>query len=334
MRRLRRYATVGLVACLVDAAHRTNRHVRPRRRRIRGRLSAHRGAGSVARRQRRRSRRDASAADSRLSLVSRRAARRTQPLTFGRYAALADDDVWPAEIVGELRARLKYANGPLARSLSAAAFEALLERPMRAVENAEPARRPVPVARDRPRPLLRITGHVRRAGRIFGRPRLRRSDGPARRHAHRNPEAHRARPRDADSRSRVRHRACAGDSRSSIRSGSASSASIKAAWPESCSRCATATSTHSSAWTRAFNIRRSSGLPRSSPHYDELRTARSLAARRQQADGPAPAGTQSLFEEAIHSDRYWLRVAALGHADFTSYALVEGRGEGPATGGR
>src|SRR5688572_1977842 len=33
------------------------------------------------------------------------------PLRFGRYAALADDDVWPAEIAGELRAQLKYVNG-------------------------------------------------------------------------------------------------------------------------------------------------------------------------------------------------------------------------------
>ena len=134
------------------------------------------------------------------------AARRAEPVRFGRYAALADDDVWPAEIAGELRERLKYANGPLARSLSAADFEALLARPMRAVENAEPAGGSVSAARDRPRPLLRIAGHVRRAGRVSGRPRLRRSDGATRRHAHRNREAHRAGSRNADSRSRIRHR--------------------------------------------------------------------------------------------------------------------------------
>jgi hypothetical protein len=28
----------------------------------------------------------------------------------------------------------------------------------------------------------------------------------------------------------------------------------------------------------------------------------------------------------VHSERYWLRIQDLGHADFTSYALVEGRG--------
>ena len=48
--------------------------------------------------------------------------RRSQPLRFGRYAALADEDVWPSEIAGELRERLKYSNGPLARSLPAPRF--------------------------------------------------------------------------------------------------------------------------------------------------------------------------------------------------------------------
>jgi len=41
---------------------------------------------------------------------------RASPMRFGGYAALADDDVWPEEIAGELRERLKFANGPLARS--------------------------------------------------------------------------------------------------------------------------------------------------------------------------------------------------------------------------
>ncbi len=61
------------------------------------------------------------------------------PMRFGRYAALADDDVWPAEISGRARDVLKFSRGPLARSLAPAAFEALLQRPMLAAENAKPA---------------------------------------------------------------------------------------------------------------------------------------------------------------------------------------------------
>ena len=52
---------------------------------------------------------------------------------------LPDDDVWPAEISGRARDVLKFSRGPLARSLAPAAFEALLQRPMWAAENAKPA---------------------------------------------------------------------------------------------------------------------------------------------------------------------------------------------------
>jgi tetratricopeptide (TPR) repeat protein len=65
-------------------------------------------------------------------------------------------------------------------------------------------------------------------------------------------------------------------------------------------------------------------LPRSSPHYDPLALRvpwLHIEPTRNQPEGP------SLFDQAAHSDRYWLRVGAFGHADFTSYALVEGRGE-------
>jgi hypothetical protein len=70
-----------------------------------------------------------------------------------------------------------------------------------------------------------------------------------------------------------------------------------------------------------------SGLPRSLPHYDPaaLRVPWLHAASR--ADRPSRAdGAISLFDEAVHSERYWLRIADLAHADFTSYALVDGRG--------
>src|SRR5690606_773777 len=73
------------------------------------------------------------------------AARRSRPLTFGRYVALAQGDVWPTTISGPLRERLSAANGPLARSLSPERYAALLARPMRAVENAAPLAGPFPL---------------------------------------------------------------------------------------------------------------------------------------------------------------------------------------------
>ena len=59
------------------------------------------------------------------------------PMRFGRYAALADDDIWPAAIAGDLRDKLAYSRRPLARSLGPAGFKALLQRPVLAVERAE-----------------------------------------------------------------------------------------------------------------------------------------------------------------------------------------------------
>lgn len=63
----------------------------------------------------------------------------SKPIRFGRYAALADDDIWPAEISGRTHGVLKFSRGPLARSLDPAAFEALLQRPLLATENAKAA---------------------------------------------------------------------------------------------------------------------------------------------------------------------------------------------------
>jgi hypothetical protein len=50
-------------------------------------------------------------------------------MSFGRYAALADDDVWPAEISGRSRDVMKFSRGPLARSLAPAAFERCFNGP-------------------------------------------------------------------------------------------------------------------------------------------------------------------------------------------------------------
>jgi hypothetical protein len=74
-----------------------------------------------------------------------------------------------------------------------------------------------------------------------------------------------------------------------------------------------------------------SGLPRSSPHYDPLALRvpwlHAAVERNEQASGDA---VPSLFDEAVYADRYWLRIENFGHADFTSYALVEERAQLPS----
>jgi dienelactone hydrolase len=75
-----------------------------------------------------------------------------------------------------------------------------------------------------------------------------------------------------------------------------------------------------------------SGIPMASPDYDRLSLRvpwlHSMAA----AWVPQPTGSESdsLFEAALHSDRYLLLTEGMGHADYTSYALI---GDRPAMGG-
>lgn len=68
-----------------------------------------------------------------------------QPMTFGRYAELASQDIWPDAILDGARARTAFARRPLARSLEPERLAALLEQPVLAVEQAEaaPGRHPL-----------------------------------------------------------------------------------------------------------------------------------------------------------------------------------------------
>jgi hypothetical protein len=66
------------------------------------------------------------------------ASRAARPMRFGRYAELATEDLWPKEIIGDLREALTFTHGPLARSLDKKSLQALLQRPVFATENARP----------------------------------------------------------------------------------------------------------------------------------------------------------------------------------------------------
>jgi dienelactone hydrolase len=251
--------------------------------------------------------------------------RRARPLRFGDYAALADDDVWPAEIAGDARGRLKYANGPLARALSAAAFNALLERPMHAVENAAPAegRFPLlviglglyyesPIAFATLAEYLAGRGFVVATSPLVGThvaiPRLIVPDLETQ---IRDLEFVIARARElpfVDS----RRLGVIGFDQGGM-------AGVVLAMRN---RDVDAFVSMDA----GIQYPHGSGLPRSSPHYDALALRVPWLHAANRADGPPRPGVSSLFDEAVHSDRYWLRVGALDHADFTSYALVEGRG--------
>ncbi len=264
------------------------------------------------------------------------ASRRSQPLRFGRYAALADEDVWPSEIAGELRERLKYANGPLARSLPAPSFAALLERPMRAVENAEPLAGPFPLIviglglyYESPITFAATAEYL--AGRGFvvataplvgTHTAIVRLNVPDLETQIRDLEFVIARARQFPFVDQERLGVMGFDQ--------GGMAGVVLAMRN---RDVDAFVSLDS----GIQYPHPSGLPRSSPHYDAraLRVPWLHAAVQRNEQAPGGDAT-SLYDEAVHADRYWLRVEGLGHADFTSYALVEGRGEaagywGPVT---
>ena len=264
------------------------------------------------------------------------ASRRSQPVRFGRYAALADDDVWPSEIAGELRERLEYSNGPLARSLPAPGFAALLQRPMRAVENAEPLAGPFPliviglglyyespITFAATAEYLASRGFAVATAPLVGtHTAIVRLDVVDLETQMRDLEFVIARSRQFPFVDQERLGVVGFDQ--------GGMAGVVLAMRN---RDVDAFVSLDS----GIQYPHESGLPRSSPHYDprSLRVPWLHAAV--QRNEPAPsAGATSLYDEAVHADRFWLRIEGLGHADFTSYALVDGRGEasgywGPVT---
>jgi hypothetical protein len=250
-----------------------------------------------------------------------------QPMQFGRYAQLATDDVWPEDIAPGLRQRLQFANGPLARSLSKTSYSALLARPVRAVENAAPLAGPFPLiviglGLYYESPITFATTAEYLAGRGFvvataplvgTRTALVRLDVTDLETQMRDLELVIARARQFSFVDAERLGVLGFDQ--------GGMAGVVLAMRN---RDVDAFVSLDS----GIQYPHASGLPRSSPHYDPLALRIPWLHAASRADGPPRTdGAKSLFDEAVHSERYWLRIADLGHADFTSYALVEGRGE-------
>jgi hypothetical protein len=70
-----------------------------------------------------------------------------------------------------------------------------------------------------------------------------------------------------------------------------------------------------------------SGLPQASPNYDAaaLRVPWRYAAQPQLVARPEDPGVKSLFDTAVHSNRYLLVTEGMRHVDFTTYGLIGGR---------
>jgi len=251
---------------------------------------------------------------------------RAQPMRFGRYAELADDDIWPDEIAGDLHQRLKFANGPLARSLNETSYATLLARPMRAVENAAPLAGPFPLIviglglyYESPITFAATAEYLAGRGFVVATAPL---VGTHTALVKLDVEDLETQVRDLELViARARQFSFVDPERLGVIGfDQGGMAGVVLAMRN---RDVDAFVSLDS----GIQYPHPSGLPRSSPHYDPLALRVPWLHAASRADGPPRTdGARSLFDDAMHSERYWLRIRDLGHADFTSYALVEDRG--------
>jgi pimeloyl-ACP methyl ester carboxylesterase len=254
-----------------------------------------------------------------------------KPLRFGRYAELSDDDVWPAEITGREREVLTFSRGPLARSLDPTALDALLRRPTLAAENARRAAGSFPLIviglglyYESPITFAALGEYL--AGRGFvvvTVPLIGTSSALVRIDAQdletqvRDLEFAIARARQLPFVNPVRlgvvgfdMGGMAGVILAMRHPGVGAFASLDS----------------------GIVYPHPSGLPQASPSYDPLalRVPWLHAAPLRPVERPQDPSAKSLFDTAVYSNRYLLKTEGMGHVDFTSYALIDGRRAMPA----
>jgi hypothetical protein len=253
------------------------------------------------------------------------AERAAQPMRFGRYAELAEDDTWPREIAGTQREKLRYASRPLARSLGKDGFDALLRQRVLAAEDAKPRSGPFPLIvlgtglyYESPVTFAALGEYLAGRGFVVASTPLNGTNSPVARVVEtdletlvRDLEQVIARARELPFVSRdtlgvvgfdmggmagliLTMRSLDVDAYASIGSG--------------------------------ILFEHPSGLPRIAHGYDPLalRVPWFHADRAQSVTAPSNSDQESLFAQATRSDRYLLLIESMDHFDFTSDALVAG----------
>jgi hypothetical protein len=253
------------------------------------------------------------------------AASAPRPVTFGRYAALADDDVWPAEIVGRLHERLPYARRSLARSLSSSEYQALLQRPMRAGENADPASGAFPLVvigqglyYESPTAFAAFAEYLAGRGFVVATTPLVGTHSPL---VKLDVQDLQSQVRDLEA--VIAHvRAVPFVSRDTLGVLGFDMGGMVGLILSMRNRDVDAFASLDS----GILFPHPSGLPRNAPDYDPL------ALRVPWLHAMTPRGdlvVTSLFDEAVHAERFLLRTQGMNHVDYTSYSLVVGRDELP-----
>jgi hypothetical protein len=246
-------------------------------------------------------------------------------MRFGRYAELAEGDIWPAEIAGAQQAKLKYANRPLARSLGPAGFDALLRQPVVAGENARPLSGPFPLIAlnpglyyESPVVFAALGEYLAGRGFVVASAPLNGTNSPV------------ARIVEVDLETQVRD----------LEQAIARARELPFVSPDTLgvlgfdmggmaglifSMRSVEVDAYASIGSGLL-FEHQSGLPRIAHGYDPLalRVPWFHADRAQNAAPPPNSNQESLFAQATRSDRYLLLIENMDHFDFTSDALVAG----------
>ncbi len=246
------------------------------------------------------------------------------PMRFGRYAALAEDDVWPIEIIGPLRERLSYSRHVLARSLGPDGFEALAQQPVRAFENAEPLPGPFPLIvigqglnYESPIAFAALSEYLAGRGFVVATSPLVGTDTSF---LKLDVEDLESQVRDLEFViARMREFPHVGPEKLGVMGFDVGG-------------MAGLILTMRNPGVDAFASLQSgilfphpTGLPAASPDYDPLKLRIPWLHASARGTPPPVVQAASLFESAVHSERYHLQIDDLKHVDSTSYALVEGR---------
>lgn len=249
-----------------------------------------------------------------------------RPLLFGRYATLANEDIWPGEIAGSLQGEFEYSRRALARSLSEDALKALLGESMLAIEGAPALEGPFPLIvigqglyYESPVAFAAMGEFLAGRGFVVATCPLVGTNSPI----------VRMNVQDLETAVRDLEFVIA-----QARQFSFVSADRLGVFGFDMGGMSGLILSMRNADVDAFLSVSSgilyahpSGIPMTSPDYDPLALTvpwlHSVPAS--WAKQPTDSKAKSLFETAIHSERYLLLTEGMGHVDYTSYALISGR---------
>jgi pimeloyl-ACP methyl ester carboxylesterase len=253
-----------------------------------------------------------------------------RPMTFGRYAALASEDVWSDAILPEVRKRTAFARRPLARSLEPKRLEALLRQPVGAVEDAGSAPGAFPLVvvgqglyYESPITHAILGEFLASHGFVVATCPLVGTHSPR---VHLDVTDLETHVRDLEFVvARVRGLSFVDPERLGLLGfdmGGMSSLILAMRNPD-----VDALVTMDAGVLFAHPTAIPSGIRQSSPHYDVSSLRVPWMHATQSMFGTRIEGQEgeSLFDTAVHSDRYLVLVDDVGHVDFTSYALIEDR---------